>query len=279
MSDQSSQHIPNESSREIRIFAIVISILAHIIFLYLPLPNINIMLSIRTPGIQGGAKGNLLLIRKSEIRGNSNTLAIGDQNFGLTLEKLQIKDRSPKKLNNNFLPSSEHLKQSQMSSSRQPSILSHKVQGKDVTLPHGALFSEKSRHAFDGSLFDVGLVLPEGIGEDQLNRMEEVFYSFRKRTFEQFINQILFLATTMNSTYPLSSFPWTSKKNQVLRAKLTYDREGNLLRIMHIHKSDAVILQDFYQKILNGMSKIPNPPRASIKENGTFELTVGIRIL
>jgi hypothetical protein len=157
-------------------------------------------------------------------------------------------------------------------------VLMQKIKGKEINIPQGARFSEKSKHAFDGSMFDVGIILPEGIREDELNRFEEMFFSFRRRVAEQYINQILRLATEVEERHPRTVFPWTNR-TQILRAKLTYDIQGNLQRIEFLQKADAKILQEFYQEVMNNMNKIPNPPQAILNKEDSFELIFGLNII
>lgn len=242
-------------------------------------------LTLRNPGIENGAKTTqLFLKKKSERRGED-----------LNLSTLNVIGQTQPTYQSSFSPSipnvsnQPNLNQFSLPRENRPgiglpaqkldnNILFHKIKGKDITVPQGVRFSEKSKHAFDGSMFDVGIILPEGIKEDELNRFEEMFFSFRRRVAEQYINQILRISTEVEERHPRTVFPWVNK-TQILRAKLTYDTEGNLQRITYLQKADAKILQEFYQEVMNNMSKIPNPPNAILNQDDRFELIFGLNII
>lgn len=270
----------NNVSFEIKAFTFIISVLLHLILFLITFYSPPNTLNLRNPGVKNGQKSSqLFLKKKSEQRGEDVNLSelnpIGKPK-SLTSER-PLSSLSSRQ---NFLLPSPNIPgfSTTKADNNNTNILIQKIKGKDVQVPQGMRFSEKSKHAFDGSMFDVGIVLPEGISEDELNRFEEMFYSFRKRVAEQYINQILRLSSIVENRYPRTAFPWTNK-TQILKAKLTYNNEGNLERIEFLQKTEAKILQEFYQEVMNNMNKIPNPPRAILNNDSNFELIFGLNII
>lgn len=277
MSDKPITSIKNNQS-EFKIFTLVISLLLHIIVIVAPLSMTQQPVTLRNLGVVGGTKTTqLFLKRESEKRGEDLNLSTL-KNIGRPETQTQNSTSSSDSvLSKLSLPSPQNMGVGP-TLKKSSSVLTQKIKGKDVTVPDGVRFSEKSKHAFAGSMFDVGIILPEGIKEDELNRFEEMFYSFRKRVAEQYINQILRISTLVENRYPRTTFPWTNR-TQILRAKLTFDSQGNLQRISYLQKTDAKILQEFYQEVMNSMSKIPNPPNAIVNSEDNFELIFGLNII
>ena len=262
------------NSKEIKTFAIVLSVLLHLIIIFYPIPKIETRgVTLRNVGVTNGAKSaHIMVLRKSEIHGQ-------DINLGNIAPVGSLKGQNSK--SQDTLSKISLSTQNSKTLEKKPTIkkmIVQKIEGKDVNIPQGLNFSQKSREAFDGSMFDLNIILPEGIKEDQLNRFEEMFYSFRKRVAEQYINQILLLSATTGNRYPRTSFPWTNK-TQMLRAKLTFDSKGNLQRVEHLQKSDSKILQEYFQDVMNTMERIPNPPRDIINQEENFELVFGLNIV
>lgn len=263
---------------EIKAFALAVSVLLHIIFFIFPLFNSQPEMNMRSAGVKNGKKTSQLFLKiRSERNGEDINLAtlnpIGRPNSSSSKSSM-----SSPNLNNFSLPSASRFGSGEKKSTPSNNIMLQKIKGKDIEVTQGVRFSEKSKHAFAGSMFDVGIVLPEGVDEDELNRFEEMFYSFRKRVAEQYINQIVLHATSVENRYPRTAFPWTNKI-QLLKAKLTYDSQGNLQRISFLQKSDGKILQEYYQEVMNNMNKIPNPPHAILNSEENFELVFGLNII
>lgn len=116
-------------------------------------------------------------------------------------------------------------------------------------------------------LFD--LQVPKGIKEDELNKHEMVFYSFRKRTAIAYINSFYKELNNFERKNPHLRFPLTQDKKQIA-GKITYDKNGDILRIETLKWTDITKLQDFFIDVLKNMSSLPNPPEAIINKKDQF---------
>lgn len=155
-------------------------------------------------------------------------------------------------------------------------ILLKEYQGDQVINSQQTALSSQSRYAISSSMFGFAIVVPKGVPEDQLNHLEEVFFSFRKRIVEQYINKIL-VHIEPTSQKSKSSFPWTNKA-QKLQYKLVFDESGELIRIEKLQQSDSKILNYYYDEVMYDMNTIPNPPKAIINDQHQFELIFGLNI-
>lgn len=116
-------------------------------------------------------------------------------------------------------------------------------------------------------LFD--LQVPKGVKEDELNKHEMVFYSFRKRTAIAYVNSFYKELNSFERKNPHLRFPLTQEKQQIA-GKITYDKNGDILRIDTLKWTDITKLQDFFIDVLKNMSSLPNPPEAIINQDDEF---------
>lgn len=116
----------------------------------------------------------------------------------------------------------------------------------------------------------VKLDVPKGVPEDELNKYELVFYSFRKRTALNYINSFYNELNEFSTTNPHLQFPIT-KKEETLTGRVTYDLNGDVVKISVIRWSKEKKLQDFFLEVLKDMNKLPNPPKVIVK-NGQFHV-------
>lgn len=116
----------------------------------------------------------------------------------------------------------------------------------------------------------VKLDVPRGVPEDELNKYELVFYSFRKRTALNYINSFYNELNEFSTTHPHLKFPMTQKE-QTLTGRVTYDQDGNVVKIKVVKWSDEKKLQDFFLEVLKDMNKLPNPPKVIVR-NGEFHV-------
>lgn len=122
----------------------------------------------------------------------------------------------------------------------------------------------------------VNFEIPEGVSEDELNQIEEVFYGFKKRTFTQYINSLIENLNEFERTYPHLRFPLT-KDNVEMMSSVTIDARGNIVRINGKEMSNIRLLDKFFYDSLDEMVSIPNPPKALLNSNN--ELTISFRLL
>lgn len=116
----------------------------------------------------------------------------------------------------------------------------------------------------------VKLDVPKGVPEDELNKYELVFYSFRKRTALNYINSFYNELNDFSRTNPHLEFPIT-KKEETLTGRVTYDENGDVVKISVIRWSNEKKLQEFFLEVLKDMNKLANPPKVIVK-NGQFHV-------
>lgn len=257
-------------------FTVVISSILHFIILLSPPSIFSQFINVQPPsvGINRSNESKLKIIRKaigSEQRKSQFNPVLSFEKFESKIENNNINIKAQN------IPSSMTLHRSKRDNERLPSILTHTVQGRDVPLPSGLAFNHNKQGFLDGTDFNIGVELPKGVEENQLNRVEEVLYSFRKRTFEQFINRLFYVINTQRNIYPPQYFPWTNKR-QVVRTRLIFNNDGYVEKIIPLQKSDSVKLQNFFESIVAGMTTIPNPPQIALDENGKLSLIISIII-
>lgn len=122
--------------------------------------------------------------------------------------------------------------------------------------------------------FDV----PEGVKEDLLNSIEQVFYSFRKRTYIQYLNSLYKNLIDYERKYP--RFRQDIMKERVtLQSDVTFDEQGNILRIKSRQWSDNQRLQDFFDQTISDLVSIPNPPKAFLNESKEIRITFALTLI
>lgn len=116
-------------------------------------------------------------------------------------------------------------------------------------------------------LFD--LEVPKGVAEDELNKHELVFYSFRKRTALAYVNSFQKQLNRFETSNPHLRFPLTAQP-ETIAGKITYDKNGDILKIETLKYTQIKKLQDFFMDVLQDMSTLPNPPKEVINESDQF---------
>jgi hypothetical protein len=123
--------------------------------------------------------------------------------------------------------------------------------------------------AFDDTNDVYDLQVPKGVKEDQLNKAELVFYSFRKRTALAYVNSFRKELNAFERKNPHLNFPMTSFEETV-SGTITYDMNGDILTIQSKKLSQIQKLQDFFMDVLKNMSSLPNPPDELVSEEDKF---------
>jgi hypothetical protein len=112
----------------------------------------------------------------------------------------------------------------------------------------------------------IDMEIPEGIAEDELNKHELVFYGFQKRTATAYINSFQKELNNFERTNPHLRFPLTASK-QKISSRITYDKNGDILKIETVKWTDVKKLQSFFMDVLQNMTSIPNPPQQILKDD------------
>jgi hypothetical protein len=114
------------------------------------------------------------------------------------------------------------------------------------------------------------LDVPEGIEFDELNELEEMFYSFQKRLALTYVNSFYDNLSDFQMKNPHKHFPMTNEK-LTLTARVTFDHYGNIQQIKAVKWSEQKDLQDFFIKVIDKIESVPNPPKDLVK-TGTFNV-------
>ena len=141
--------------------------------------------------------------------------------------------------------------------------------------PNAGSSGEYAR-AFGQSNVLVELEVPEGVPEDELNKYELVFYSFRKRTALNYVNSFYNELTDFQSSNPHLRFPMTEDRES-MTGRITYDKDGNIVRIKMLRWTNKEKLQDFFLHVLKNMNSLPNPPEVIIKD-GQFHVYYSLTV-
>ena len=116
-----------------------------------------------------------------------------------------------------------------------------------------------------------------GGGEkDPLNKMEEVYFSFWKRSFLHYVHT--FLRTFAERKKSSPSLVQELKDPHFLSARVSFDQKGNLLKIQVIQSSESDEVHSLFEQTLKNLRRIPNPPRDFIDPKGQFVLYYILRL-
>lgn len=121
------------------------------------------------------------------------------------------------------------------------------------------------------SNIDVKMEVPEGVDVSELNEYELQFYSFQKRTATSYISSFYKNLDRFVTQNPQVRFPLTTGR-ETMTGRVTFDKEGNIKQIKMIRWSNSDKMQDFFQEVLEGINRLPNPPKALVKETGQFNI-------
>jgi hypothetical protein len=129
----------------------------------------------------------------------------------------------------------------------------------------------------ESSNVQVKLEVPEGVPEDQLNEYELKFYSFQKRTAQNYINSLFQNVEEFQKRNPHLHFPMTNAK-QVMTGRLTYDEKGNIKQIKMVRWSNDDRVQKLFEEILKDMDTLHNPPHLLWEKTGEFSVFFTLQI-
>lgn len=107
---------------------------------------------------------------------------------------------------------------------------------------------------------------PEGVDEDKLNSDEKVFYAFQKRTYMNYIGSVVSTYRSLSRSRPnLKSL--LSNEPHRLSGRVVFDEKGNILTISILNGSTYDEVQTLFEKILENIRSLPNPPKALVKNH------------
>jgi hypothetical protein len=146
-------------------------------------------------------------LKKQTLKGKDNVITAAD---------LQPEKPSPYKYNKRALLPSPAIKSLSLNRSTVKNFLRNTP---------NAQSSGEFEKALGKSNVLVKLEVPKGVPEDELNKYELVFYSFRKRTALNYMNSFYNELNDFSATNPHLKFPMTDKE-ETLTGRVTYDQNG-----------------------------------------------------
>ncbi len=125
--------------------------------------------------------------------------------------------------------------------------------------------------------FNLHFEPPEGIPEDELNSMEKIFYSFQKRTFMGYVNSFMSsYLDTLNHSPQIQNV--LRGERHLLTGRITFDKEGNIVRIKILRSSQNDELHRLFENTLTNIRSLPNPPKAIIEDKDQFNIYYQLKI-
>lgn len=134
-----------------------------------------------------------------------------------------------------------------------------------------------SDSSLNNSNVAVNIEVPKGVNLDELNEEELVFYSFQKRSALQYIATFYNKLQEFERKNPHVAFPITKEKTR-MTGRITYDKDGNIVRIKMLEWTETQRLQDFFVNVLEELQSLPNPPKLLIDENDEFSVVYSLII-
>ena len=123
----------------------------------------------------------------------------------------------------------------------------------------------------------VSIEVPDGIEPEELNEYELMFYGFQRRTAINYVNSILKNLDKFQKTHPRYRLPVSGKIT--MTARLTYDKEGNVMQIKMIRWTHVKELQDLFEDIAKNIDQLHNPPRQLWEKNNEFAMFYTLEII
>jgi len=138
-------------------------------------------------------------------------------------------------------------------------------------------YNSSAATAIAGKGFNLQFDPPEGIPEDELNSVEKIFYSFQKRTYETYLNSFIKTYYDILRSRPILKKHLNNDRHR-LNGRVTFDRNGDItaVKILQSTRSDEV--HALFEKTLDQMRKVPNPPKDLLQKDGTFTIYYSLYI-
>lgn len=123
----------------------------------------------------------------------------------------------------------------------------------------------------------VSIEVPDGVNPDELNEYELMFYGFQKRTALNYINSILRNLDKFQRKYPNYRIPTNGRIT--MTARVTYDKEGNVMQIKMIRWTHVNELQTLFEDVVKGIDQLHNPPKKLWEKDNEFAMFYTLEII
>jgi hypothetical protein len=118
---------------------------------------------------------------------------------------------------------------------------------------------------------------PKGVTIDELNDSERIFYSFRKRCFENYVSSFIKTYNDELVKMPYLKSKMSTLSRQEIRGKVNFSEKGDILNASITHSSKDKSLDKLFVQTLKSMIPLYNPPRAIIRGKKTFVIYFALK--
>jgi hypothetical protein len=259
------------------LFSISLSLLIHALFLYI-VSNITDQNSTNNHN----KKNNQITIkrferRKTKLKTVGNINGIKKDSFSMPIKPTNKIQKKQHKLTK-FVPSTKSINKLIKKIERNNLTIKQNKKrnsngkiapvSKYEVISYNAV-SQDTQEALQITDFSMNIPTPKGIEKSKLNAAEKIFYSFYKRTYSRYVHSYI---SSRNKI--MTNKPYLKNKKivsrHVMSAKVTYDKNGNVFSINTVRWANDDDLQNLFQKTVEGIKNIPNPPSDLIDENNNF---------
>lgn len=112
-------------------------------------------------------------------------------------------------------------------------------------------------------------VIPKGIPREKVPEIKSQLYSFNLRLRKQFHSSVISTYYEMQRMDPRFDIP-INRREDIIIIKATYNEKGNVIRIKTLLAPKEQIYSDFFQKAIESIETIPNPPEILLNNKREF---------
>jgi hypothetical protein len=136
---------------------------------------------------------------------------------------------------------------------------------------------QQTRNLLKQSNLNFHFIPPEGMKETQFNEINKVLFSFKKRMFITYVNSFITQYDQISLERPLLKKSMQSE-NHTLTGKITFDLEGNIVKINILKSSLNDDVHRLFEETLMGVGSLHNPPKILIEGKDKFVIYYQLKI-
>ena len=228
----------------------------------------------RNVGKKNGSKLNNIIVKTNPTPFNQRSFSYAKtktSSKNLTLDKIRTSKSATLKIPPQQI--NKKIKLPKLENTDQENAINFSVEKIDLKNKfRQAVVSPEEAYFLNKTGLDIHFETPEGVDINDLNKQELVFYSFKKRIGETFVNSVLSSYQKYKLSNPHHLIPAPNLAEQVT-GRITYDRQGNVKVIKVLKWSTDDNTQEFFEQALQNIKNLPNPPK-DILRNKTNDFDV-----
>jgi len=146
----------------------------------------------------------------------------------------------------------------------QKKISSSHTKKRENTVPNNRplTFSSQTQNSPYNFSFSIPQLESLNLSKDEMNKIEDQYYSFFLRIWEKYQNSFLTGLNNETRENPLRANNFMHTGGQFYKGLIEYDANGHALIIKVVDENGPEIGGKIFLKTLEGMNHIPNPPKA-----------------